>query len=146
MKTQYRIQSQSYGPCKNGCDVVHVAFNRNEPERRGDEREVTFLSFHCHTSQLYTHETGVQFCCFECTDEVSSGNKSSLNFVWIMHSCYPIQGEVFHSKGSLLWCFLIGRYSCVIAMLMIARRDLCKYIVPSLKMCCLNHNVIFCQL
>ena len=49
-------------------NIVHVAFKRDEPERRCDEREVTFLSFRCQISQMYTHETGMQFCRFECTE------------------------------------------------------------------------------
>ena len=61
------------------CNAVHVAFTRGEPEQRGDEHEVTFLSFCYHTSQMYTHETGMQFCRFECTKEVSLVRKSSLN-------------------------------------------------------------------
>ena len=55
------------------CNAVHVAFTRGEPEQRGDEHEVTFLSFCYHTSQMYTHETGMQFCRFECTNEASFG-------------------------------------------------------------------------
>ena len=61
------------------CNAVHVAFTRGEPEQRGNEHEITFLSFCYHTSQMYTHETGMQFCRFECTNEVSSVRKTSLN-------------------------------------------------------------------
>lgn len=71
-------------PCfhlDGSCSVVHVAFNREEPEQSGDEREVTFLSFCCHTLQMYAHNTGMQFCCFECTEKLSLVKKSSLNIV-----------------------------------------------------------------
>jgi hypothetical protein len=49
--------------CLDGrCNEVHVAFKIDEPEQRGDEREVTYLSFCYQTSQMYTHDTGMQFC------------------------------------------------------------------------------------
>ncbi len=51
--------------CLDGrCNEVHVAFNRDKPEGGGDECEVTFLSFCYHTSQMYTHNTGMQFLSF----------------------------------------------------------------------------------
>ncbi len=38
--------------CLDGnSNIVHVVFNIDEPEQRGDECEVTFLSFYCHTLQ-----------------------------------------------------------------------------------------------
>ena len=63
------------------CNAVHDAFTRGEPEQRGDEHEVTFLSFCYYTLQMYTHETGMQFCRFECTNEVSLVRKPSLNLL-----------------------------------------------------------------
>ena len=49
--------------CLDGrCNEVHVAFKIDEPEQRGDECEVTNLSFHYQTSQMYTYDTGMQFC------------------------------------------------------------------------------------
>ena len=35
---------------------------QKEPEQRGDKHEVTYLSFCYQTSQMYTHDTGMQFC------------------------------------------------------------------------------------
>ena len=126
--------------CLDGiCNEVHVACNRDKPEWRGDKCEVTFLSF-CHQiSQMYTHDTGMQFCHVMCNDEVSSVKKSSLNIVDYA-LMLPIQGEVFCSKVSLLGCILIGRCFCVITMLLTARRDLFPCIGLFLKMCCLSLN------
>ena len=59
------------------CNEVHVAFKRYKPAQRGDKGEVTYLSFPYQTSQMYTRNTGMQFCQFVCTDEVSSVMKSS---------------------------------------------------------------------
>ena len=41
------------------------------------------LSYHFryHTLQMYTHETGMQFCRFECTNEVLSVRKTSMNLL-----------------------------------------------------------------
>ena len=49
--------------CLDGrCNDVYVEFKIDEPEQRGDKREVTYLSFHYQTSQMYTHDTGMKFC------------------------------------------------------------------------------------
>jgi hypothetical protein len=44
------------------CNEVHVAFKREEPECRGENCKVTYLSFRYQTSQMYTHDTGMQIC------------------------------------------------------------------------------------
>ena len=94
---------------------------RGEPEQRGDEHEVTFLSFRYHTLQVYTHETGMQFCRFECTNEVSSVRKTSLNLLDnALMLPYSKMGFPFQR---LLWCILIGMFFCVITMILIAIRD-----------------------
>ena len=109
--------------CLDGdCNAVHIAFTRGEPEQRGDEHEVTFLSFCYHTSQMYNHETGMQFCRFECTNEVSSVRKTSLNLLdYALMLLYSKMG--FPSNGSLLCCILIGMFFCVITKILIAVRD-----------------------
>ncbi len=85
-------------------NVVHVAFNRDEPERSGDEREVTFLSFRCQISQMYTHETGMQFCRFDCTEEVSSVKKSSLKIVdYALMLPYSRRGFPFQKQFTLVY-------------------------------------------
>ena len=91
--------------CLDGsCNEVHVAFNRDKPEQRGDECEVTFLSFCYHTSQMYTHDTGMQFCHFVCTDEVSSVKKSSLNIVdYALMLPYSRSGFLFQSQFTLVY-------------------------------------------
>ena len=91
--------------CLDGsCNEVHVAFNRDELEGRGDEREVTFLSFSYHTSQMLTHDTGMQFCHFVCTDEVSSVKKSSLNIVdYALMLPYSRKGFLFQSQFTLVY-------------------------------------------
>lgn len=53
---------------------------------------------------MYTHETGVPFCRFECTDEVSSGNKSSLNFVdYALMLPYSRRGFPFQRQFTLVF-------------------------------------------
>lgn len=86
------------------CNAVHVAFTRGEPEQRGDEHEVTFLSFRYHTSQMYTHETGMQFCRFECTNEVSSVRKTSLNLLdYALMLPYSKMGFPFQRQFTLVY-------------------------------------------
>ena len=57
-----KVDSLSYFFLNGRCSEVHVAFRIDKPEQRGDEREITYLSFHYQTSQMYTHKTGMQFC------------------------------------------------------------------------------------
>ena len=100
------------------CNAVHVAFTRGEPEQRGDEHEVTFLSFCYHTLQVYTHETGMQFCRFECTNEVSSVRKTSLNLLdYELMLPYSKMGFPFQRQFTLVysdWDVI-----CVITMILI---------------------------
>ena len=47
VKDRFRSREPLSCFCLDGdCNAVHVAFTRGEPEQRGDEHEVTFLSFH----------------------------------------------------------------------------------------------------
>ena len=49
--------------CLDGrCNEVHVAFKGDQPQQRGDKGEVTYMSFCYHISQMYAHDTGMQFC------------------------------------------------------------------------------------
>ena len=91
--------------CLDGrCNEVHVAFKIDEHEQRGDEREITYLSFRYQTSQMYTHYTGLQFCQFVCTDEVSSVMKSSLNIVnYALMLPYSRRGFPFQSQFTLVY-------------------------------------------
>ena len=63
----------------SSCNEVHVAFTTDKPEQKGDK--VKFLTFCYHTSQMDTHEIGMQFCQFVWTDEVVSVKKASMNIV-----------------------------------------------------------------
>ena len=82
----------------------HVAFTRGESEQRGDEHEVTFLSFHYPTLQMNTHETGMQFCRFECTNEVSSVRKTSLNLLdYSLMLPYSKMGFLFQRQFTLVY-------------------------------------------
>ena len=91
--------------CLDGdCNEVHVAFTRGEPEQRRDEHKVTFLSFCYHTSQMYTHETGMQLCRFECTNEVSLVRKTSLNVLdYALMLPYSKRGFPFQKQFTLVY-------------------------------------------
>ncbi len=53
---------------------------------------------------MYTHNIGMQFCCFLCTDEVSSVKKSSLNIVdCALMLPYSRRGFLFQSQFTLVY-------------------------------------------
>jgi hypothetical protein len=53
---------------------------------------------------MYTHDTGMQFCQFVCTDEVSSVMKSSLNIVnYALMLPYSRRGFPFQSQFALVY-------------------------------------------
>ena len=53
---------------------------------------------------MYTHETGMQFCRFECTNEVSSVRKTSLNlFDYALMLPYSKMGVPFQRRSTLVY-------------------------------------------
>ena len=53
---------------------------------------------------MYTHETGMQFCRFECTEEVSSVKKSSLKIVdYALMLPYSRRGFPFQNQFTLVY-------------------------------------------
>jgi len=53
---------------------------------------------------MYTHETGMQFCRFECTEEVSSVKKSSLKIVdYALMLPYSRRGFPFQKQFTLVY-------------------------------------------
>ncbi len=53
---------------------------------------------------MYTNNTGMQFCHFVCTDEVSSVKKSSLNIVdYALMLPYSRRGFLFQSQFTLVY-------------------------------------------
>ena len=86
------------------CNEVCGAFNRDNPEQRGDECVVTFLSYRYHTSQMYTHDTGIQFCNVVCPHKVSSVKKSSLDIVdYALMLPYSRRGILFQYQFTLVY-------------------------------------------
>jgi hypothetical protein len=136
-KSEVKVRFRSGEPlscfCLDGdCNEVHVAFTRGEPEQ--EEMNTKSLSYRF----AITHHK-----CTLMRQECSSVDLSVLmrfhrlekpaRMYWIMHSCYPIQRVVFHSKGSLLWCILIERFFCVITVILITIRDLSQCICLCLQ-------------
>lgn len=99
-----RGQALSCFVLNNNYGEVHVAYRTNASCRGGDD--LYFATFHCSTLTLPVQESGVHFCKFTCSKELTTAKKQDLNitdYALMLPYIQTRKDRVFQKQFTLIY-------------------------------------------